>query len=182
MGIYTPSETERLAFDFRYVKPYTYQYYKPQVKKCTFTDYNNYKSINSCELYLGQQHQHKTLYDVLRNFFEFNSCEKSSYNIERIRNINLPLYYLKQDNTKQLLSNLKFEDFSYDPETRLTLPDRILYGSVYIDEFNYYRFANMLNFKLIFANSGFDYLYRPDKEHELIRVNGPRLTEMICFV
>ena len=182
MGIYTPTENERMSFDFKYVEPYIYQYYKPQSKTYTSTVYDKYKHINSCELYLGPQHAHKTIYDVIKSFFEFNGKDAGPYHNERKFNLKLPLYYLKQDNTKQLISHLKLEDFSHETETRLTLPDRILYGNSYIEEFNYYRFANMLNFKLIFANSGFGYLYCPDKEHELIRVDDPRLTEMICFV
>lgn len=182
MDIYRPTESDRLSFAFKYVKPYTYQYYKPISKNRIFTFYKTYPIINLCELYSGPDYTHKTIYDVIRSFFEFNGEDAGPYHNERKLNLNLPLYYLKQDYTKQLICNLKFGDFSHETETRLTLPDRILYSNEYIAEFNYYRFANMLNFNLIFSNHGFEYLYAPDSDHELIRVNGPLLTEMICFV
>lgn len=182
MGIQCPIGTEKLSFVFKNIEPYIYGYKKEINIYRSFikTNFNGYKVIHSCDLY--KDNYNTTLYDVLKiNYFQDNLIGEYYENLKN--SIVLPLYYLKQDGTKQLVYNLKFTHFKYHLDfTHFELPDNISYGSNYVDEFNYYRFAGMLNFRLIFKNNGYEYLYCIDKENELIRVNKPVIEEMICFV
>lgn len=182
MGIHYPIGTEKLSFVFENIEPYIYGYKKKKNIYRNFieTNYSGYKVIHSCDLYKDKYNT--TIYDILKvNYFKDNLIGEYYENCKN--SIVLPLYYLKQDSTKQLITHLKFKNFSFDSDiTKVDLSDNILYGSNYVDEFNYYRFANMLNFRLIFKNNGFEYLYCVDKENELIRVDKPIFEEMICFV
>lgn len=180
MGIHYPIGTEKLSFVFENIEPYTYGYKKKKniYKNFIKTNYSGYEVIHSCDLYKDNT----TLYDILKtNYFKDNLIGEYYENCKD--SIVLPLYYLKQDNTKQLIFNLKLKNFSFDSDIiKVELLDNISFSSNYIDEFNYYRFAGMLNFRLIFKNNGFEYLYCVDKENELIRVDKPIFEEMICFV